>query len=56
MRNIEREKTRLEKEVKKMKTEIKKMANNNQHVKFKLNKTKIKKFYRMQQKWLLRTL
>jgi len=32
MRNIEREKKRLETEEKKMKNEIKKMATNNQHV------------------------
>ena len=32
MRNIEREKKRLETEEKKMKGEIKKMATNNQHV------------------------
>lgn len=45
MRNIEREKGRLEKEVKKMKTEIKKMANNNQHVNYIIKK------FRLLQKW-----
>lgn len=42
MRNIEREKKRLETEEKKMKGEIKKMALNNQHV-----FTNLKLFYKI---------